>query len=404
MNMLQGKKVLCIMPIPIIPLIGTSIRCMRQVQGLISKGASVTLLCPEIMVPGGSGKLNDPFFENVDVRPVFPNRRNPIMRELSTLLQSRRIIQRVMEELRPDIVHVHNPPDTMPFVTSLACRALRIPMIYDVHDAALETFSAVEFNPFLKYIYLKVSLFFEKRAALGSRGILFVSRTAKESFIATRPYMKSYPDANIVIMMNTDPAYAEIRIDPDQQTGDFILYSGTLYSNFLGLEEFIVAFDEAAKDTGTTLLIAGDGPYKPRLQKFIEERGMKDRVIFLGFLDRWDLRERIRRAMFCTIPYRNTLITSITLPHKVFEYMAYGKAIVHPDFPGFEEVLGSENTGKFHSGNRQSLVASIKAFIADKGLRDTTGMMNRHLLSAITFEKELGKMTGLYENLLGRKG
>src|SRR4030043_1262503 len=103
MTILKGKKVLCIMPIPIIPLIGTSIRCMRQIRGLIENGMEVTLLCPEIMEPDGKNKLSDPFFEGVKVLSILPNNKNAILRELGTLFISRRKIENILRELNPDM-------------------------------------------------------------------------------------------------------------------------------------------------------------------------------------------------------------------------------------------------------------------------------------------------------------
>jgi glycosyltransferase involved in cell wall biosynthesis len=401
MTILKGKKVLCIMPIPIIPLIGTSIRCMRQIRGLIENGMEVTLLCPEIMEPDGKNKLSDPFFEGVKVLSILPNNKNAILRELGTLFISRRKIENILRELNPDIVHVHNPPDTMPFVASLACSSMKIPMIYDIHDAALETINAVEFNPILKMLYLRITLFFEKQAVRRSKGLLFVSENAKKSFIDTRKYLKHYlNNIHVIVMKNTDPGYSKIKLDENQDTENYIFYSGTLYSNLIGLEEFIDAFAEVTKEVDIKFLIAGDGPYRARLMKYVEQRGLTDRVRFLGFVDRWDIKDSIIKAKLCAIPYRDTPITRITLPHKVFEYMAYGKAIIHPDFPGFAEVLESDNPGKYISGDRNTLVKILKKFLSDDKLREKVGKHNKDLLKRISFETELSKMISLYERLL----
>ena len=401
MEILKGKKVLCIMPIPIIPLIGTSIRCMRQIRGLIENGMEVTLLCPEIMEPDGKNKLSDPFFEGVKVLSILPNNKNAILRELGTLFISRRKIENILRELNPDIVHVHNPPDTMPFVASLACSSMKIPMIYDIHDAALETINAVEFNPILKMLYLRITLFFEKQAVRRSKGLLFVSENAKKSFINTRKYLKHYlNNIHVIVMKNTDPGYSKIKLDENQDTENYIFYSGTLYSNLIGLEEFIDAFAEVTKEVDIKFLIAGDGPYRARLVKYVEQRGLTDRVRFLGFVDRWDIKDSIIKAKLCAIPYRDTPITRITLPHKVFEYMAYGKAIIHPDFPGFAEVLESDNPGKYISGDRNTLVKILKKFLSDDKLREKVGKHNKDLLKRISFETELSKMISLYERLL----
>jgi len=390
------------MPIPIIPMIGTSIRCMRQIRGLIGNGMEVTLLCPEIIEKGGMKKLSDPFFDGVRVLPVLFNNKNAILREMGTLFISRIRILNVMKELKPDIVHVHNPPDTMPFVTALACSSMGIPMIYDIHDAALETISAVEFNPILRTIYLRIALFFERQATKRSRGLLFVSATAKKSFIETRKFLSDYMHRiSIMVMMNTDPRYNAIVLPEKHKVDNYIFYSGTLYSNLIGLAEFIDAFAEIIKTYDIEFRIAGEGHYKMRLQQYIGEKGIAGRVKFLGFVDRWNLWDMIYSAKLCVIPYKSTPITRVTLPHKVFEYMAYGKVIIHPDFPGFAEVLGLDNPGRYLSGDRQSLVETIKKFLEDDELSESVGRQNRHLIKMISFEAEVAKMLELYEKILG---
>jgi glycosyltransferase involved in cell wall biosynthesis len=136
--------------------------------------------------------------------------------------------------------------------------------------------------------------------------------------------------------------------------------------------------------------------------KYIGKKGLADKVLFLGFVDRWNLKDKIIKARLCVIPYRNTPITRITLPHKVFEYMAYGKAIIYPDFPGFAEVLGTDNPGKFTSGDNNNLIETLENFLYDDSLREQVGKHNRNLLDNISFENELSKMLGLYESLLAK--
>jgi len=80
--------------------------------------------------------------------------------------------------------------------------------------------------------------------------------------------------------------------------------------------------------------------------------------------------------------------------------MAYGKPIVYPDFPGFREVLGSDNDGKYRAGDGHDLNRVVRALLSDAGLRKRTGENNRRKFDLISFQAEFEKLSSLYERIL----
>jgi glycosyltransferase involved in cell wall biosynthesis len=182
---------------------------------------------------------------------------------------------------------------------------------------------------------------------------------------------------------------------------DSIFYSGTLYSRMLGIELLIDSIGDLLS-RGTRLVIAGKGPHRPALERHAARRGLQNSVIFTGHISRNEVIAYVKKAKVTVIPYEQNPLTEIALPNKLFEYMAYGKPIVYPDFPGFREVLGGENDGKYRPGDGHDLNRVVRALLSDAGLRKRTGENNRRKFDRISFQAEFEKLSGLYERILMR--
>ena len=176
-----------------------------------------------------------------------------------------------------------------------------------------------------------------------------------------------------------------------------------LYSRFIGLEFLIDSIKDMLADNKTRLLIAGDGPYKSILLKYIADNELSDSVKLLGHIKRDDNIALIERAQITVIPYERNSLTEIALPNKLFEYMALGKPVIYPDLPGFKEVLGVDNAGKYKPDDKDDLHRVIKNMLSNAELRKSAGEKNRSILNEITFEKEMSKLLDLYESIFQQK-
>lgn len=396
----SSGKVLHISPLPMLPLIGPCLRCLRQSQGMRKAGYEVTILSRRLI--GYSENFNDPIFEGIRVLCKLPSAPSVILREIVNIVYAWWIILKTINQIKPDIVHVHNSPETIAFVASIVCSFKKIPLIYDAHDGVYELISSLELNPILKRIYLAIGLFFEKTTLQRCAGILTVSEALKESMLKRAGnYIGGKP---FVVMRNINPELSDIANSYRQMPeGNYILHSGTLYTATIGLEDVIDIIIDLNRKTGVKLVIAGDGPYKRKLEEYANAKGVKEAVDFIGHIGREELYRLISGAKLCIMPFKKTRHMDTVLPNKLFEYMALEKPFVYPDLPGFMEVLGDDNEGKYRPDDKDDLRRVIENMLAGEELRKSVGEKNRSILNEITFEKEFAKLLGLYGLILEDK-
>lgn len=392
------------MPIPLFPLIGPCLRTLRQCRGAREKGCEVLIVCrkdcPQAGTPDERKGLCETLLEGIQVLSILPSPRSIFLREIIHLIYSWRIILREVRNARPDIVHAHNYPVTIAFVTSIVCSLKKIPLVYDIHDGWYESISSMDMNPIMKKIYLAVGLFFEYASLRLCTGIVTVSSTLRESIMKRAGTItRSKP---FVVMKNVPLPCTVDNNAPEAGEEDYLLYSGTLYASYIGLEDLIDILEDLQADTTIRLLIAGDGPYRKELQAYVSKKDASKHVTFLGHISRQELYSRISRAKLCVMPFRKNRHLDTAVPNKLFEYMECSKAFVYPDLPGFREVLGSENKGRYIPDSRDDLKRTILMLLSDDELRRHTGTNNRLILKGLTFEEEFSKLWELY-GMVGKR-
>lgn len=391
------KRVLHVSPLPIFPLIGPCLRCLRQSQGLRKSGYEVEILSRRLI--GYSENFNDPIFQGIKVLCRLPSPPIVLLRELVNIVYSWRVILKTINQIKPDIVHVHNSPESIAFATSIVCSFKKIPFIYDAHDGVYELISSLEINPVLKKIYIAVGMLFEKAILRRCAGILTVSEALKESMLKrVGTHIGNKP---FVVMRNINPELNNIADSyHGREEGNYILHSGTLYTATIGLKDVIDIIADLNKKTGVKLVIAGDGPYKKKLEGYANAKGVKEAVDFLGHIDREKLYRLIDGAKLCILPFRKTRHMDTVLPNKLFEYMALAKPVIYPDLLGFREVLGNSHEGKYQPDDKDDMKRVVENMLLNEKLRKVAGKRNRELLREITFEKEMQKLLGLYHLIL----
>lgn len=392
-------RLLHIIPYPLLPLIGPCFRCLRQLRAASDDGFKTALLCPKVADKKILGELDEPLFKGIDVYAVLPNSSSSLLREIGFLLFSWKILMEYIDKIKPDIIHVHNPPDTLAFVVSIICSCRKIPFVYDIHDSSKEVINAARINYVLKQIYIKLGLFFEAQVLKRAKGILTVSESLKSLLIKTRGVFKKQ-DPLFVVMRNIDEATESLLKRETVEKDDYIFYSGTIDERFIGLEFLIDSIEETLKGSDTKLYIAGDGRYRAEIEKYVFDKGLSGCIKFFGRIKKEINFEMIQKSKITVIPYERNSLTEIALPNKLFEYMALGKPVVYPDFSGFREVLGMNNEGKYIPDDKNDLHKVVERLLSDKELREMTGENNRRLLKDITFKKESLKLIDLYKEVL----
>jgi glycosyltransferase involved in cell wall biosynthesis len=115
----------------------------------------------------------------------------------------------------------------------------------------------------------------------------------------------------------------------------FIYYCGRLVP-YKGVELLVKAFHQYLKagDVNLNLLIVGDGPELPLLNRYILQNKLENRIKLLGKLDRTENLSLMHRSLFCVFPALNEAFGNVNL-----EAMALGKTIIVSDSGGPADIV-----------------------------------------------------------------
>lgn len=397
------SRILHVLPIPLLPVIGPCLRTFRQSKGALRRGCEVAILCrrPFADQVKENEQVKEQIPKGVQLFDVIPSYNHFVVRELGHLFLSWQVVLNVINTFKPDIVHVHNYPVTLGFVTVLICSLKRTPVIYDIHDGWYESISSMGINPALRKLYLYVGLVFEFLSLRSCSGIITVSNALKTSIegrAAVHIGKKSFK-----VMRNIDdtPFQGQACVPPAEE--NILLYSGVLFDSYIGLEDVMDILKDLRNISDLRLVIAGDGPYRKKLERACIKKGIADRVEFLGHIPREQLIKVIHKSKLCVMPFRKNLQLDGAVPNKLFEYMALRKAFVYPDLAGFREVLGVENAGEYPAGLLSSMKEVILRLIANDIMRNQQGSRNQKLLAQLSFDSEFEQLWNLYAEACPKK-
>jgi len=151
-----------------------------------------------------------------------------------------------------------------------------------------------------------------------------------------------------------------------------IAYLGHLLEK-QGLQVVISALPEITrKFPDARLLVIGDGPYRPELEKLAVSVGVSEAVEFAGFSD--DHLEIERRLLECAIgvapyvPKPENYSRFQDLPGKIVTYLACGLAVITTEVPGDGKLIVEAGAGRVVDYTPASFAGAINDYFQDPAL------------------------------------
>ena len=292
--------------------------------------------------------------------------------------EAKKKIRRLIEEQKPDIVHIHNIWHEISFSIIYEIRKYNIPIIMTLHDymmicpnrkmlvdnklcfeckgqryykiiskrcivnslpRSIAIMLSIYFNNVILKTYRLVDLFISPSLFLIQKfkeGDLFKDRT-----IVHLPYC---------IDVKSDMSMINVQ-------DKTIVYFGRL-----DIEKGVDVLIEAVKDLNITLKIIGTGSLESYLKKKVIEERITN-VYFKGFIPHDKIKEEISKALFTVVPsiwYEN-------YPFSIIESFALGKPVVASRIGGIPELVKEDYTGlTFEPGNSEDLRAKILYLVNNK--------------------------------------
>lgn len=151
-------------------------------------------------------------------------------------------------------------------------------------------------------------------------------------------------------------------------------YVGTIH-HWQGVFDFVEAIPHVIMySINVQFHMIGQGPDFEAVKRRSEELGMRKHIVFHGSVPFTSVPEILRVLDIVVIPRPSTLATETTVPLKVFEFMAAGKAIIASDVGGLLEVLHpGQDCLMYRSGSVIDLAKAIEKLAVNRELIESLG-------------------------------
>lgn len=165
-----------------------------------------------------------------------------------------------------------------------------------------------------------------------------------------------------------------------------------------GLEAVIDVVADSDPAQGLHLLLVGDGPARPVLEKHAAMRGVADRLTITGIVGRDDVARYVAAFDVALQPK----VQPYASPLKLFEYMALGRAIIAPATENIAEILRDGHDALlFDPESPQSFRAALERLCGDPALRRRLGEAARRTIDErqLTWDGNAARVVALFEKL-----
>lgn len=180
---------------------------------------------------------------------------------------------------------------------------------------------------------------------------------------------------------------------------EVILFVGTLF-DFSGLDSFICHFPTLLRAwPHAKLLIVGDGPQRPLLERAIAEAGLDGRVVITGFQPYSDVPDYINMAAVCINPFAATDATRDIIPTKLLQYLACGKAVVCTRLAGSVAVLAGEAQGVIYASDPAAMLQEMATLLES---RERRRRLEENGLRYVTANHSYSRIGTMLETILDR--
>jgi glycosyltransferase involved in cell wall biosynthesis len=274
-----------------------------------------------------------------------------------------------------DVVHAHNPPDTL-FVVGAFHKLFGKKFVFDHHDLSPELYRSRYTTP----------------SGFVSRGLALCEKASvrlADVLIATN---ESYRDIDIqrngidrarVFIVRNGPDLTRVRLsEPDaalRSKARIVLgYLGAMNPQD-GVDYMLRALHHLRYQLNRTdfyCVVIGDGDSLEELRSLVVSLGLQDCVSFTGFIPDEDMVRCLSTVDICLDPNPSNPLNDVSTWIKVMEYMALGKPLV--SFGLKETRVSAGDAALYATPNDETEFAqAIARLMDDEPLRKSMGETGR---------------------------
>lgn len=245
---------------------------------------------------------------------------------------------------RPDVIFVYGSPLTVALPAWIMSFLWRSPFVFNIQDMWPETLQATGMlsNPLL----LSVIGWFAKLVYRASAAIIVISSGFYKNLVDKGvPASKVHVVSNWVDTNHYRPV--EVDIERSKQLGLFG-YFNVMFAGGIGRAQGLDTVLECARlvedISDLQFVFIGDGIDLPRLKERANSMKLKN-VRFLGAYPEEDMPALFSLADVLLVHLRDEPLFRLTIPHKIFAYMASGKPVLAAIAGDAADVITSAGAG-----------------------------------------------------------
>lgn len=346
------------------------------------------------------------------VEPIELNNDNKLKAfEIIYSKKNYKIMRDAIEEFKPDIIHLNNFQRQLSASIVEAAYDKEIPMVFTTHDmqAVCPNKDMMNNGKICNECIKKgYSSCIRKKCIKDSR-LKSILGVIEMKYYKTH---KIYEKINCLIspstfmknnLINNGLRYNRFEVihnfvketlTKENSQEEFILFFGRL-SKEKGIFNLLKAINE---DKYIKLKIAGTGPEKPKIEKYIKDNKLENRVEILGFMENDKIKDYIKKCSFVVVPsiwYENC-------PYSILETLEVGKPVIASRIGGIPELVEDNVNGFLYKyDDYKDLEQNIKKLYYNRRLIEKMSKNSR-----IKFEREFSekvyydKIMNLYKKII----
>jgi glycosyltransferase involved in cell wall biosynthesis len=306
------------------------------------------------------------------LRRAVPGPVRHLRREWLELRHDRDLTARAREaaiKFRPDIIYERTA--LLHLTGSRLARTLGVPLVLEQNSPQVEERIA---QAGMALAPLATAM--ERRAYRAAEAVVTVSTALKEYVVgmgADREHTHVVPNGARPELF--DPAQRDglaVRRQHDLPERAVVAGFVGAFADWHGLDRLVKAF--ALAQTGVQadfhLMLVGDGPHRPDLERLASDLGIRPWVLFTGAVPYEQVPDHVAAMDIAVMPSSNWYGS----PIKIFEYGAMGRAVIGPDTPPVQEVMRDEEEGLIiPAGSVDALAAALSRLAGHALLRQRLG-------------------------------
>jgi len=350
----------------------------KECRSLVKAGHTVTLIAPH--------HCNETV-QGVHI-VAFPKVKGRLQRILSAC----RVYRKALQE-NAELYHFHDP-ELIPIGLLLRLSGKKV--VYDIHEDLPRSLHAISRNYIPKFLKYPLSWLTERIENLTSAqfsGLITATSTIHDRFKDINKY---------TIVVNNYPLQEEFELLSNTEWTDrteAIAYIGVIAKE-RGIVEIIKAIGLVNCHRQVGLDLAG--VISPStLAEELKEMEEWHCVNYRGMLDRSQVVQLLDKVRIGLVVLHSAPSFVVSLPVKMFEYMAAGIPIIASDFPLWREIVESANCGLLVDPlNPQVIAEAIQYLLTHPQEAEQMGKNGRIAIERqYCWETEANKLIRLYADL-----